>query len=203
MTCIVGFTDKENGVTWLGGDSLGSNAWTKATQKNSKVFHNSTMKNIVVGGTTSFRHLDLLEYTDNLFPEVDFYKGTVIDRQYMVKTFIPNIFNLFQSACVHMPETSRGANFLIGTNGKLFEVQGDYSVLEPDCGYAAVGSGAETALGSLYASVDIGFWGNGKLITPQEHITMALRAAAHKCCGVQAPFYIINSKNDEVVTIID
>lgn len=31
MTCIIGFTDKEHGVSWIGGDSLGSNGYTKSS----------------------------------------------------------------------------------------------------------------------------------------------------------------------------
>ena len=68
MTCIVGFTDKKNNVTWMGGDSLGSNGYTQAVNLAGKVFHNDVLNNIVIGGTSTFRHLDLLKYSKNLFP---------------------------------------------------------------------------------------------------------------------------------------
>ena len=37
MTCIIGFTDKERGVSWIGGDSLGSNGYTKSSELSANV----------------------------------------------------------------------------------------------------------------------------------------------------------------------
>ena len=67
MTCIVGFTDKKNNVTWMGGDSLGSDGYSQAVNLAGKVFHNDILNNVVIGGTSTFRHLDLLKYKDNTF----------------------------------------------------------------------------------------------------------------------------------------
>lgn len=64
MTCIIGFTDKEHGVSWIGGDSLGSNGYTKSSELSAKVFRNELFKNVLIGGTTTFRHLDLLRYSE-------------------------------------------------------------------------------------------------------------------------------------------
>lgn len=80
MTCIIGFTDKEHGVSWIGGDSLGSNGYTKSSELSAKVFRNELFKNVLIGGTTTFRHLDLLRYSEDLFDEVDFYKKSEIDH---------------------------------------------------------------------------------------------------------------------------
>lgn len=84
MTCIIGFTDKEHGVSWIGGDSLGSNGYTKSSELSAKVFRNELFKNVLIGGTTTFRHLDLLRYSEDLFDEVDFYKKSEIDHKFMV-----------------------------------------------------------------------------------------------------------------------
>ena len=65
MTCIIGFTDKEHGVSWIGGDSLGSNGYTKSSELSAKVFRNELFKNVHIGGTTTFRHLDLLRYSED------------------------------------------------------------------------------------------------------------------------------------------
>ena len=200
MTAIVGFTDKKNNVTWIGSDSLGSNGFSKAVQANPKCFHNDTLKNVIMGSTSTFRHIDLLKYSETLFPEIDKYKikdGEVnIDHRYMVKTFIPNLINLFQQHIVDELEKDRGANFLIGVDGKLFQIQLDYSVLEAKDGYDAVGCGEYAALGSLYSTTKY-----CPKFTPVQHITAALESAEKNCCGVQRPFHIINTKNDEVITI--
>lgn len=87
MTCVIGFTDREKGISWIGADSLGSNGYTKETQMPSKVFRNETFQNVLMGGTTTFRHLDLLKYATNLFDEIDLYKKTNIDH--VVSTYYP------------------------------------------------------------------------------------------------------------------
>ena len=33
-----------------------------------------TFTNVLIGGTTTFRHLDLLKYSESLFDEIDWYK---------------------------------------------------------------------------------------------------------------------------------
>lgn len=95
MTCIVGFLDKETDTVWIGGDSLGSNGYSKTVFSNSKVFHHYLNKNIIIGSTSTYRHIDLLQYSELLIPELDYYKKIEIDKSYMVKTFIPNLINLF------------------------------------------------------------------------------------------------------------
>lgn len=196
MTCIVGFVDKKDKCTYIGCDSLGSNGYTKAVESQAKAFHHTVFKNIVMGSTSTFRHIDLLKYSDNLFPELDWYKGTNIDHSYMVKTFIPNLITLFQNGIYSESTTSKGGNFLLAVNDKLFEVQSDYSVLQPASGFAAVGCGYATAMGSLVTTTN-----HFKDLTPMEHIKYALESAEENCCGVQRPFRILNTKDDKEIII--
>ena len=62
MTCIVGVLDKANDCVWMGADSLGGNGYTKSVLNDPKLFRNENFKNVVMGSTTSFRHIDLLKY---------------------------------------------------------------------------------------------------------------------------------------------
>lgn len=194
MTCIVGFTDKNNGISWIGGDSLGSNGYTKAIEGSSKVFRNEIFKNVLMGGTTSFRHLDLLRYSTDLFDEIDLYKKTSIDHKFMVTKFIPKVITLFKDGIIGETETNRGGNFIVATPGKLFEVQNDYSVLEPSLGICAVGRGEDIAMGSLITTLDLD-------MSPQEKIIKALEAAEKCCCGVQRPFQILRTDSEEEIII--
>jgi ATP-dependent protease HslVU (ClpYQ) peptidase subunit len=161
----------------------------------SKVFRNTYMKNVIMGGTTTFRHLDLLKYSETLFSELDSYKKPTVDHKYMVTKFIPNVITLFKDGIVDEAEKDRGANFIVGVDNKLFEVQPDYSVLEPEDGICSVGCGDEVAMGSLLTTK-----GMKDLSVPQK-ITLALEAAEHYLCGVQRPFKIINTKTDEEIVI--
>lgn len=194
MTCIIGFTDRNNGVSWMGGDSLGSDGHVKATEMSAKVFRNETFKNVLIGGTTTFRHLDLLKYSEDLFDEVDLYKKTDLDHKFMVMQFIPKVIKLFKEGVVGEIESERGSNFIVATPRRVFEIQPDYSVLEPEFGICAVGCGREAAMGSLITTT-------GMDIPPQDKIVMALKAAEQYCCGVQRPFRILCTDEREEIVV--
>ena len=184
MTCIIGYLDKKNKVSWIGGDSLGSNGYVQSTESPSKVFRNKTFKNVLIGGTTTFRHLDLLKYSDSLFSESDWYKKIEIDHEFMVTKFIPNVIKLFKDGIINEEETKRGGNFIVATPSRLFEIQQDYSVLEPAMGICAVGCGEEVAMGSLITTQEMD-------MEPKDKILKALEAAEKYCCGVKRPFRIL------------
>lgn len=194
VTCIIGFTDRQNGVSWIGGDSLGSDGYVKAAEMPAKVFRNEMFKNVLIGGTTTFRHLDLLKYSEDLFDEVDRYKNTEIDHKFMVKKFVPKVITLFKDGVIGEDEKNRGGNFIVATPLRVFEVQPDYSVLEPELGICAVGCGREVAMGSLITTI-------GMDIPPQDKIVMALKAAEQYCCGVQRPFRILCTDEREEIVV--
>lgn len=194
MTCIIGMIDKKNDCVWIGGDSLGSNGFTKAVESQPKIFRNKIFKNVVMGSTSTFRHIDLLKYSDTLFNELDLYKDTKLDHEYMVTKFVPNIIQLFKDGLISESETNRGANFIVGAKNKLFEVQCDYSVLEPERGFTAVGCGEYAANASLFTT-------EGMKMSIPDRIKLALQSAESCCCGVQRPFLIMNTKDDKIITI--
>lgn len=194
MTCIIGFTDKKNGVSWIGGDSLGSDWYTKEAELPAKVFRNDTFKDVLMGGTTTFRHLDLLKYSTDLFDEIDLYKQAEIDHKFMVTKFVPKVIRLFRDGVIHEKAEDRGGNFIVATPQRVFKIQPDYSVLEPESGVCAVGCGEQVAMGSLLTTLDM------KDIPPHKKIIMALEAAEWFCCGVQRPFRLLcTDGRDEIV----
>jgi hypothetical protein len=179
----------------------------KAVQSQPKIFRNEIFKNVVMGSTSTFRHIDLLKYTKDLFEEADFYKGTDLDHEYMVTKFIPNLIKLFEDGIKSEDSKDKGASFIIGVKNKLFEIQNDYSVLEPTDGYASVSCGYDIAMGSLYSTKNL------KMSIPDK-IRIALESAEHVCrtcmqnmyaehvsCGVQRPFKIISTKDDKEIDI--
>ena len=40
-----------------------------------------------------------------------------------------------------------------------------------------------------------------KDFTPEQHILTALEAAEKNCCGVQRPFVILNTKNEDIIIV--
>lgn len=194
MTCIIGFTDRKSGASWIGGDSLGSNGYVKSVEMPAKVFRNELFKNVLIGGTTTFRHLDLLKYSEDLFDEIDSLKKTEIDHKFMVTKFIPKVIKLFEDGVVGEEKKDRGGNFIVVTPHRVFEVSNDYSVLEPESGMCAVGSGNEVAMGSLLTTQNMD-------IAPPDRIILALEAAEQYCCGVQRPFRILCTDGREEIVV--
>ena len=197
MTCIIGYVDKASSsssnkpVVWLGGDSCGSGNGSDHIYKNNKVFHYMNNPNIIMGGTTSFRHLDLLETTEGLFD--DFEDLENITRLDIVKHFIPRVQKVFQSNYLRGDDTDRGGNFLLGINDKLFEIQNDYSVLEPDSGIIAVGCGEDTAIVMLDA------YNTLTKEPPQTKLFRTLEYVSNYNQGVKPPFTVINTQGQSFV----
>lgn len=190
MTCIVGLVD--NGITYLGGDSLGSNGWSKTVYTQRKVFHSEDTKELIIGLSGTF-NFQALEY-EKLLNETKLLKGE-IDRKYLITEFIPNlktIVNKYNSNKNKDGLDQMEGSLLFGYKDTLFEIQCDYSLLESTNKYLSCGSGEYFALGSLAST-------EGMSLKPIERIHKALQAASKFDSGVAPPFYIINTENDEVV----
>ena len=190
MTCIIGYT--ENGVTWMGGDSLASNGSNKFIIDMKKVFKMHDSKNLILGFSGSVRDLNLLQYAENLIDKRD---EPNINHKYIVTKFIPNLSRLLSNNGRN--ENDKGINgqdsyFLLAYKEHLWKVHFDYSVYNSNKPYEALGSGTFYALGSLKTTEDTD-------LSPTKKIHKALQAASEFSPGVAPPFYIINTDNDEVV----
>ena len=192
MTCIVGLV--HNGVTYIGADSLGSTPYTKAVRKDKKVFHLKNSDKVIIGAVHSFRMTQLLMFADNIIDERDI-KDDLINYEYMVTKFIPNVIDLFEKNGFSRIDQNEkvGGRFLVGYKDRLFDIDTDFQVGENLCGYSALGSGSDFAMGSLYST-------EGMIDDPITRIHMALQAATQFAVGVEPPFHILNTKNNEVIT---
>lgn len=188
MTCIVGLV--HNGITYIGGDSLGSNGYSKTVRQDKKVFKLVDTDSAVLGYTSSFRMGQLLMYAGGL---IDSRDEPDIDHKYLVTKFIPNITQLFENGGYNRNKSGEkeGGTFLLGYKDSLYKISSDYQVGISSLDYDACGCGESYALGSLHST-------EGTDLTPQERIFKALEAAQEFSCGVQAPFYILNTSNDKV-----
>lgn len=176
MTCIVGIIDK-NGKVTIGGDSAAVNNLHVELRKDVKVFKN---KKFIIGCTSSFRMMQLLRFS--LKPPAR--KGKDI-YEYMCTDFISAIRKCFKEGGYLQTEEEGGADkggtFLVGYNGSLFKIEGDFQVGENMAEYYAAGSGELYALGSLFTT-------KNSDMTVKERITIALEAAVDNNGGVKPPF---------------
>ncbi len=189
MTCIVGFA--HDGNVWLGGDRAGVSGGTVLACAEPKVFRRGPF---IMGYTSSFRMGQLLQYSLEVPPmAADDQVG-----RYMRTVFIDAVRNLFSAGGYRekKDEREKGGAFLVGFAGRLWQVDDDFQVTRFGDSYAAVGSGADYALGALagfHALPGILF------LTPHQVLLAALSAAAHHNAYVRGPFDVIALEPEAMV----
>jgi len=193
MTCVIGLLDKENDCVYMGGDSCASTSYLEQTLFQRKVFKSIDTSNAIMGFSGSVRDLNLLTYAENLIDKRD---EPNIDHKYLVTKFIPNITQLFSNG--HTNILDKGVNeiesyFMFAYKNKLYLIESNYAVLSVDLDYQAIGCGVSVALGSLFST-------EGTVLAPVERIHKALQSSSKFNRGVSPPFYIINTKDDNVIT---
>lgn len=182
MTCIVGIVH-EDGVS-MGADSLASepNSMDKFPLKGTvKVFHSGPF---LMGVCGSARMCQILRHS---FKPPKRSKS-MDDMEFMTTKFVDEVRDCFKKkgfGKIPEREDNEGGHFLVGYNGRLYDVHADFQVNEWEWGYATAGSGSSFALGSLFMT---------EANEPEERITFALEAAAHFNAGVAPPFHILHQK---------
>jgi ATP-dependent protease HslVU (ClpYQ) peptidase subunit len=171
MTAVVGLVD--NGDVYIASDSCGVAGLSVTVRNDVKSFVNGPF---VIGGTTSFRMLQLLRF--KFSPPAQTVHQE--DYEYMVTSFIDAARKCFVDNGFGNPST--GGSFLVGYRGNLYAIDSDFQVGIPAENYSAVGCGQDLCLGAMFA--------NGHL-PPQERLTNALSAASKFSGGVCAPFNIV------------
>ena len=181
MTCIIGLLS--DGVAYIGGDSCGSNGWTEEDCAHSKVFR---VGDFVIGGTTSFRMLDLLEYSLTI-PEKRPWTDEDLEK-FMRTAFVNAVRSCLKDGgfATKKSEAELGGTFLVGYKGHLWRVQNDYSIITRTK-YDSVGCGQMVAFGSLFATETIGN------LSAEHRVTAALLAAEEHVCGVRGPFNVLST----------
>lgn len=177
MTAIVGVA--HGGKVYIGGDSSGMAGWETHVRADAKVFTNGPY---VMGFTTSFRMGQLLRYKLAPPPHPE---GESTDR-FMVTTFVDAVRACLKDGGFAKADNGReeGGDFLVGYQGRLFEIDSDYQVGEFVNGYGAIGAGSQTALGALYATKDL---------APRKRVLVALKAANRHNGAVCGPFNVVTN----------
>lgn len=182
MTCVVAI--EQDGVVYIGGDSAGVEQWSLSicTRADEKVFVNDTGE-FAMGFSGSFRIGQLLRYA--LTPPEQSLKKD--DMAYMVTDFIDAVRTLQRDRGSLKKENEveeHEASFIVGYRGKIYVIECDFQVARPVDNFAAIGCGANVALGALYAT-------KNSNVHPTNRIEIALSAAAEYSAGVRGPFHIV------------
>jgi ATP-dependent protease HslVU (ClpYQ) peptidase subunit len=181
MTCIVGVVYGKN--VWLGGDRAATSGNLNRTIiKDPKVF---VKENIGFGVCGLPKVMDTLQY----HIEIPVYNGENV-KTYLVSSVIPAIrsgLKAMDCTVHHEGQDYFEGAMLVAFNGRLFELEANFQLVESSKGFNAVGSGAEPALGSLRATK-----GN-----PRTRLLQALQTSAENNAGVAPPFDVIEIKRQK------
>jgi hypothetical protein len=173
VTCVAGIA--ENGAVHLCADSAGCSGWDLTVRADPKVFERGPY---VLGFTDSFRMGQLLRYAFRPpEPPSEDLHG------FMCTTFADAVRECLRAGgwSRKKDEREEGGSFLAGVGGRLFRVDADFQVGEPQDPYAAIGCGAQVAHGALFALAGSG-------MPPHLALPVALRAAERFSNGVRGPF---------------
>lgn len=192
MTCIIGYIDEKHKRVYMGADSCASNGFSKNSRKDKKIFKPESNDNFLVSFTSSYRMGQLLMYSDIFPTEEEIQANNLeINHKYIVSVLIPEIQDLFINN--GFGDSKEGGIFLIAYKDKLFKVESDYQVCEELSDYSCGGSGEYHAYGCLYVLE------KHKDIPINIKVHIALQCASHYCVGVEEPFYIMNTHDNNVM----
>lgn len=184
MTAIAGV--QHEGVVYIGGDSLSGEVQShnKQVVQNPKVLRlpqpTGGLSEILIGFSWSWRIGNLLQHALDI-PDHKTRWGVAKDSlEYVVRHLVPSMQKVMANAVVGADDK---LNVVLGYGGRLFEIQSDFSVLEPTDHYAAVGSGYTYALGSLHTTRNMA-------VSPPDRITLAIEAAIEHSAFVGGPILI-------------
>lgn len=179
MTCVVGVMDK--GIVYLGADSQGTGGFSKVSRLDPKVFKRGPF---VIGFTSSFRMGQVLQWK----LETPEHPEGMDDHEYMVTIFVDSVRRCLKGAgfATKNLEVETGGVFLVGYNGKLYQIESDYQVGITANTYDAVGCGDQLALGAMFAQ--------DPNIDPIQRIKVALEAASKFSSGCGAPYNFVTSE---------
>ena len=188
MSCIVGLVDKKN--VYVGCDSFGSTVNCQVQRIDQKIFRVMGKTDAVIGFAGSFRMGQILQYTKGLLDV-----NAQCTHKYMVTKFIPRVIEIFdKSGFIKRDDegTVTGDTFLLAYRTKLFQIDNDFQVAESLCGYDAIGSGYEYALGSLSSTENL-------KVPPVQRVYLALKAASKFGVGIGAPFHVLCTSTDKEI----
>lgn len=176
MTSIVAY--KKEDTIIIGGDSAASGNNRIVSRKDKKVFKR---RGIAFGFAGSFRIGQLIKYSLKI-PKRPTH---MYNEEYIFNCLIGEIFKLLKLNKL-VKKNQMDCNILIGYGKQIYKVDSDFQVEIADDNYAAIGDGADIALGALFVLKDTE-------LTPEEKLEKALYASARYCTTVSPPFYYVES----------
>lgn len=154
MTLIIGIKDTE--AIHLACDTQGSTQYSKNYYQ-PKVFKDTSHDHIIYGVSGCYRIMNILE-TNSFFNKESIkilrLENKQADRTFIIKNFIPNLINHL-TECKDIILKDLTFSILLGIDKKLFHIPANFSVLETQDLFDAIGSGSDRARTILNTTKDV------------------------------------------------
>jgi hypothetical protein len=180
LTTIVGI--EHGGKVWLGGDSaisIGDDRIEIA--RDPKVW---IRDGIAFGSAGSLRPFQLAKHTLKI-PKLPRSQKPEALHVWLVKDLSAALRECWSVDTGKAPPEKFAADLLLGVRGWLCYVDWDFAFMRPRSGVAALGTGGDSALGSLAATAH--------LKRPKERLVRALDTAAACTNGTRPPFTYVSA----------
>jgi len=168
MTAIAAIIDKKNKRTYLASDSMGSNEHTGHNYKDTKLFKNN---HISIAGCGSYRGIQILKYH---FSPRAFQVSETIEN-YVYRYLVDEIRNTFKNNGLlkkdNDVESVTNVRFILAIGDRIFNLQNDLSIIEPENMFCASGSGEYHVESSIYTQLKLGQTDYKKILKDSIKIT--------------------------------
>ena len=183
---------KKGDKIYLGADSQVTKGGTRSTLKNRnnyKIWKVRDVDHCLMGHVGNVREANIVRLMDGMISDYNVYKNHV-DYEFVVKKVVPDIISELRSAGYIKNQEYfdyMDSSFFFAFKKQLYLINSDGCVLEID-DYAAIGSGADQAIGSLLST-------EGE--DPETRIIKAIKASAASDIYVDYPIILTNTKTTE------
>jgi len=177
----------ENGEAYIAGDRAGSNGFTKMTCKDSKVFKKG---DFIFGFAGSFRMGQIIKHKFDI-PE----RGVHEDLEhYIYNKFIKGLKKSFKDNGYGIEKNEDkngdvGGNFIFLIESRIFEMQGDFSILESKDDFTAIGSGEFHAMAAMAVLME------HSGLKPKEKLKEAMRVVSKFVMSVSEECDVLSGKS--------
>lgn len=179
MSVVVAIKTEEGFM--LGADSQIIHSQVKENY-NKKIMTLSEDSQLIGGGVGELSHIQVLEYIDELIPEIALYKDMVDTR--LMYTYVYPVIKESLAAYNRLDEKGAiNATYILAYKDKAWIICSDGAIIEIVDTYA-IGSGAEVALGSLQ---------NTEECDPEDRIRAAIAAVDQHTIYVDSQINILTT----------
>ncbi len=190
---------KHNGKIYMGADSQVTKGGTRQTMSNPsnyKIWHIASTNRSVMGSVGTVREMNLIKTEDTLIDELTLMKKH-INYRFVIRELTQRIFQVVERYGLLLKDEDGipriNNSYLFAFEDQLYYIGREGAVIEID-EYAAIGSGANEAIGSLLSTDSL---------PPEERLIIAIKASATNDIYVDYPIVIANTEDQSFKVIYD